>query len=123
VNGADRPNAGLCFDTWHFFRSTPDLELLSRIPGNRIFEVQLADALKALQAPTLTEDLLRFRRLPGEGEFDIETVAAYLQRIGAWRSVGPEVFADTMDALPAREVGARCGSSLARWAPVLPSAA
>jgi sugar phosphate isomerase/epimerase len=118
VDGADRANAGLCFDTWHFFRSTPDFELLSRIPGYKIFEVQLADALKALQAPTLTEDLLRFRRLPGAGEFDIESAVAYLQRIGAWRSVGPEVFADAMDALPAREVGSRCGGSLARWAPV-----
>jgi sugar phosphate isomerase/epimerase len=115
VSGADRANAGLCFDTWHFFRSRPDFGLLAQVPGDKVFEIQLADALQALQAPTLVEDLLRFRRLPGEGEFDIARVVSALKQIGAWRSVGPEVFADAMDALPATEAGARCGRSLSRW--------
>jgi sugar phosphate isomerase/epimerase len=115
VRSADRANAGLCFDTWHFFRSNPDFELLSQVPGEKVFEIQLADALQALQAPTLVEDLLRFRRLPGEGEFDIVRATTALKRIGAWRSVGPEVFADAMDALSAAEAGARCGRSLDRW--------
>lgn len=115
VDGASRTNAGLCFDSWHFFRSNPDFGLLAQVPGDKVFEVQLADALQALQGSTLTEDLLRFRRLPGEGEFDIAAVTAALQRIGAWRSVGPEVFADAMDALPAAEVGALCGRSLNHW--------
>jgi len=117
VRSAARANAGLCFDTWHFFRSKPDLALLDQVPGDKVFEVQLADALQALQAPTLVEDLLRFRRLPGEGEFDIASVTSALKRIGAWRSVGPEVFADAMDARTAAEAGALCGRSLNRWAP------
>jgi sugar phosphate isomerase/epimerase len=116
VEQADRANAGVTFDTWHFFRSQPDFELLARIPGDKIFEVQLADALAELQAPTLTEDLLRFRRLPGEGEFDLARVVSALKRIGAWRSVGPEVFADAMDALDALDAGARCGRSLDAYA-------
>jgi sugar phosphate isomerase/epimerase len=111
VKSANRANAGLCFDTWHYFRSQSDEALLREIPGSRIFEVQLADALLALQAPTLTEDLLRFRRLPGEGEMDIAGVCAVLQEIGAWSSVGPEVFADAMDALTANEAGKRCRAS------------
>jgi sugar phosphate isomerase/epimerase len=116
LEGADRANAGLCFDTWHFFRSVADFELLATLPGNKIFEVQLADAQSALQAETLSEDLLRFRRLPGEGELDIVRVADALKRVGAWHSVGPEVFADAMDALDAPEVGRRCGHSLDAWA-------
>jgi sugar phosphate isomerase/epimerase len=115
VDGAARSNAGLCFDTWHFFRSVADFDLLEALPGERIFEVQLADALRELQAETLSEDLLRFRRLPGEGEFEISRVVAVLREIGAWRSVGPEVFADTMDAMDATEVGRRCGQSLQGW--------
>jgi sugar phosphate isomerase/epimerase len=115
VAGANRSNAGLCFDTWHYFRSTPDEALLRTIPGEKIFEVQLADALKALQGTNLTEDLLRFRRLPGEGELDIAGVSKILKSIGAWRSVGPEVFADAMDALAVEEVGKRCGNNLQRW--------
>lgn len=110
-----RTNAGLCFDTWHYFRSTPDPDLLASIPGERIFEVQLADALLALQAPTLTEDLLRFRRLPGDGEMDIAGVSSILKSTGAWNSVGPEVFADAMDQLSASDVGLRARAAFDRF--------
>jgi sugar phosphate isomerase/epimerase len=115
VRGASRANAGLCFDTWHYFRSKPDDALLQSIPGEKIFEVQLADALIKLQGKDLTDDLLRFRRLPGEGELPIARVVPILKQMNAWQSVGPEVFADAMDALPAREAGAQAGRALARW--------
>lgn len=116
VAGANRPNAGLCFDTWHYHRSGVDDALLRTLPGDKIFEVQLADGLLALQAPTLTEDLLRFRRLPGEGEFDIAGMVSTLKTIGAWSSVGPEVFADAMDQRDAIDAGDACGASLSRFA-------
>jgi sugar phosphate isomerase/epimerase len=115
VQGANSANAGLCFDTWHYFRSKPDDALLQSIPGERIFEVQLADALEKLQGKDLTDDLLRFRRMPGEGELPIARVVPILKRIGAWRSVGPEVFSDAMDALNANEVGRQAQQSLVRW--------
>lgn len=51
----------------------------------------------------------------GEGELDIARVADAFKRISAWRSVGPEVFADAMDVLDAPEVGRRCGQSLNAW--------
>ena len=108
VSKANRDNAGLCFDTWHYFRSMPNPDLLAKIPGDKIFEVQLADALQALQGENLTDDLLRFRKLPGEGELDIAGVTAILKSIGAWNSVGPEVFADAMDKLSADQVGTQC---------------
>ncbi len=106
---------GLTFDTWHYFRSRPDDALLARIPPERILEVQLADATQALRGANLTEDLLRFRLLPGDGEFDIAGVVGLLKRIGAWRSVGPEVFADAMDALDAPQAAQRAAGSLDRW--------
>lgn len=115
VRPLDPAQVGLTFDTWHYFRSTPNAGLLAAIPGDRIFEVQLADATQALRGANLTEDLLRFRLLPGEGEFDIAAVVATLRAIGAWRSVGPEVFSDAMDALDATEAGRRSGRSLERW--------
>jgi sugar phosphate isomerase/epimerase len=105
----------LTFNTWHYFRSKPDAALLASIPPDRIGEVQLADADRALRGKDLTEDLLRFRKLPGEGELDLKSVTDVLKRIGAWRSVGPEVFADAMDALPAAEAGMRAGLSLDRF--------
>jgi sugar phosphate isomerase/epimerase len=115
VNDVNRDNAGLCFDTWHYYRSTPNPELLAQVPGSKIFEVQLADAMRKLQAETLTEDLLRFRKIPGEGELDIAGVSRILKKIGAWNSVGPEVFADAMDKLAATEVGEKCGLALTKF--------
>ncbi len=115
VQGANRSNAGLCFDTWHYFRSKPDDALLQTIPGEKIFEVQMADALIKLQGKDLTEDLLRFRRLPGEGELPLARVVPLLKKMGAWQSVGPEVFADAMDALSARDAGTQAGRALTQW--------
>lgn len=113
VAQANRPNAGLCFDTWHYYRSTPNDALLATIPGAKIFEVQLADALNARRGKDLVEDLLRFRMLPGDGELPIASAVSSLKAIGALRSVGPEVFADTMDALSAVEA-ARAASNAMR---------
>ncbi|MGL5839121.1 MAG: sugar phosphate isomerase/epimerase family protein [Sphingorhabdus sp.] len=115
VEAANRTNAGLCFDTWHYFRSYEDAETLARIPANKIFEVQLADATRRQQVPDMIEDLLRFRLLPGDGEFDIAGITAALKAKGAWASVGPEVFADWIDPLAPREVGERCSAALHRF--------
>jgi sugar phosphate isomerase/epimerase len=103
--------------TWHYFRSRPDPALLDTIPAAKIFEVQLADATTALKASSLVDDLLPHRLLPDDEEFDIAGVTRQLQVKGAWGSVGPEVFADWIDALPAEEVGRRCDATLQRWSP------
>jgi sugar phosphate isomerase/epimerase len=116
VSAVNRANLGLCFDTWHYFRSYEDAALLSSIPGNKVFEVQLADARRTLQGDTLVDDLLRFRRLPGDGEFPIAAVTDTLKSIGGWTSAGPEVFADWIDPLAPEEVGRRCGEALGRYA-------
>jgi len=82
VSEADRPNGGLLFDTWHYFRGEPDHNLLSSIPGDRIFRVQLADAAAEVSG-SLYNDLLHYQRLPGEGDFDLPTVIGILDNIGA----------------------------------------
>lgn len=114
VAGVNRSNAGLCFDTWHYYRSTPDDALLAKIPGEKIFEVQLADALNARRGKDLVEDLLRYRMLPGEGELPLAEAINNLQAIGAFRSVGPEVFADAMDALDTVQAGRMASAAMRR---------
>lgn len=114
----DRPAAAgvsLVFDTWHFFRSDPDLGLLAKLDGARVAEVQLADAASALVGD-LMSDLQHHRRVPGEGDFDLAAVVAVLRRIGAWRSVGPEIFSDEMDALDAGTAARRARTGLDRLA-------
>lgn len=114
IQAVDSPHLGLTFDTWHFWRADPDHDLLATIPGDKIFEIQLADAQSELQGD-MVNDLLHHRLLPGEGDFDLARTVHVLRRIGANRSVGPELFSDAMDALPAAEVGRITGRSLSDW--------
>jgi sugar phosphate isomerase/epimerase len=98
VRAADRPNGGLVFDTWHFFRGEPQFDVLETIPGDRIFQIQLDDA-RAEPTGTLREET-QHRLLPGDGELDLVTAIRTLHRIGALRWVGPEVISPQLAALP-----------------------
>jgi sugar phosphate isomerase/epimerase len=98
VRVADRPNGGLVFDTWHFFRGEPQFDVLDTIPGDRIFQVQLDDARQQPTGPLREET--QHRLLPGDGELDLVTAVQALHRIGALRWVGPEVISPDLAALP-----------------------
>jgi sugar phosphate isomerase/epimerase len=104
VQGADRPNGGILFDTWHFFRGNPDFEVLERVPGERIFAVQIDDAAAEVVG-SMREDT-QDRLLPGDGDFDLPGAVRALDRIGALRWVGPEVISPTTEAMAPVE-GAR----------------
>ena len=60
----------------------------------------------------MLDDLLHYRRLRGDGSFDITSVVAIFQRRAAWKPVGPEAFADAMDILKASEAGANVVQTL-----------
>jgi sugar phosphate isomerase/epimerase len=98
VRAADRPNGGLVFDTWHFFRGEPDFEVLAGIPGDRIFCVQLDDAPAVPSGPLREET--QHRLLPGDGALDLVAAIRALDRIGGLRRVGPEVISPDLAALP-----------------------
>lgn len=98
VRAADRPNGGLVFDTWHFFRGEPQFDLLETIPGDRIFQVQLDDA-PAVPTGSLRAETSH-RLLPGDGDLDLIKALRTLHRIGALRWVGPEVISPDLAALP-----------------------
>ncbi len=125
VRAASRPNGGLVFDTWHFFRGDPDFGVLAGIPGDRIFCVQLDDAparpaaspprtrpagspretrpafspLKTERMSALREETSR-RLLPGDGALDLPAAIRALHRIGALTWVGPEVISPDLAAMP-----------------------
>src|SRR5580698_8978077 len=98
VRAAARPNGGLVFDTWHFFRGEPDFDVLAGIPGDRIFCVQLDDAAAVPQG-SLREETSR-RLLPGDGALDLIAAVQALHRIGGLRWVGPEVISPELAAMP-----------------------
>jgi sugar phosphate isomerase/epimerase len=104
VRAAGRPNGGLVFDTWHFFRGDPDYDVLAGIPGDRIFCVQVDDAAAVPQG-ALREETQR-RLLPGDGALDLGAALRALHRIGALRWVGPEVISPGLAAMPVAEAAA-----------------
>jgi sugar phosphate isomerase/epimerase len=97
VAGADRANGGILFDTWHFYRGGPDFATLDKIPGDRIFAVQISDAAPEVQG-TLVEDTFN-RLMPGDGAFDLVRVLAALDQKGSLRWIGPEVISPATAAM------------------------
>ena len=92
VRRADHANIGLVLDSFHTLARKIDPDTIRRIPGDRIFFVQLADA------PMIEMDLLywsrHFRNMPGEGDLD---VPGFMRAVAATGYDGPlslEIFND-----------------------------
>ena len=92
VRRAEHRNVGLILDSFHTLARKIDPETIRRIPGDKIFFVQLADA------PQIEMDLLywsrHFRNMPGEGDL---AVCDFMKAVAATGYAGPvslEVFND-----------------------------
>jgi 4-hydroxyphenylpyruvate dioxygenase len=100
VKGANRPNTGIIFDTWHYTRIGRSDHLFSEIPKGAIDTVQIADGtLKCPPGRSMVNDCL-FHRVPiGEGEIPNFEILQLLNKHGHMTSVGPEVFSKVNDEL------------------------
>jgi sugar phosphate isomerase/epimerase len=85
--------AGILVDAWHWVRQPggPNLELLARIPGERIGYVQLCDAA-AQPGEDMMDEALAHRLLPGEGVVDFDALLGQLEAIGARPFFATEIF-------------------------------
>ena len=103
VGGAGAPNGGIALDTWHLgkMRITPDD--LRVIPPEQLTYVELSDGMQE-DMPDHTHETTRFRRLPGEGEFDIPGYVRVLAELGYAGPWGVEVLSDALRALPMPEM-------------------
>jgi len=92
VRRADHPNVGLILDSFHTLARGIDPETIRRIPGDRIFFVQLADA------PRIDMDLLywsrHFRNMPGEGDLPVGDFMRAVMATGYAGPVSLEIFND-----------------------------
>lgn len=91
VLGADRVNGGFCVDSWHLTRSTNDVNDIRRLPGEKVFAVQLNDGTVKPQHGDYLEDCLSNRVVPGEGEFKLIEMIRALDEIGSMAPIGLEV--------------------------------
>ena len=87
VEGADAPNGGLAFDTWHLGKLRLDPDELRRIPPRFVSWVELSDGPYEYAEDRLDEVINR-RQLPGEGEFPILDYVAVLPRARLRRPLG-----------------------------------
>ncbi|GGK55629.1 3-keto-5-aminohexanoate cleavage protein [Salinarimonas ramus] len=96
VRRAGHPAVGLILDSFHTLGRGLDPETIRRIPGDRIFFVQLADA------PRIPMDLLywsrHFRCMPGEGDLDVGAFARAVVAAGYRGPLSLKVFNDEFRA-------------------------
>lgn len=93
VKIADRPNLGVCLDSFHILSRGHDPAGIEEIDAEKIFFLQLADA------PALDMDVLSWSRhhrlFPGEGDFDLVKFMTHVVRAGYTGPWSLEVFNDT----------------------------
>ena len=92
VRRADHPNVGLILDSFHTLARKIDPSTIRRIPGDKIFFVQLADA------PAIEMDLLywsrHFRNMPGEGDLAVTDFMRAVMATGYDGPISLEIFND-----------------------------
>ncbi|MFT4289142.1 sugar phosphate isomerase/epimerase family protein [Nocardioides sp.] len=111
VTEADRDNGGLCIDSWHFFRGRPDWDLLGSVPAERVFMIQVNDGPVPPVDPDRMVDAVHHRVLPGEGDFDLGSFVAALDRPGVEPVVSIEVYSDELWRRPTSEAARRAAEA------------
>ena len=107
VRRADRPNGGLCVDSWHHERGANDLAQLREIPAERVVTVQINDGYLARTEADYYTDCTQNRLTPGEGEFGLVDFVRTLDEIGVEVPYSVEVISRDLLSLPAQEIARR----------------
>lgn len=100
VERVGHPALGLALDSFHTLSLRDDPRLIVRLPGERIFYVQLADA------PWVNTDVLthsrHYRCFPGQGEMDLTGFMRAVLDAGYTGTISLEIFNDEFRSAPAR---------------------
>jgi hypothetical protein len=91
VESAGYPALATCLDTFHILSRGSNPKGSEDIPGEKIFFLQLADAL--LRAMDVLQGSRRYHCFPGQGGFDIAGMLRHVLRIG-YDSPSLKVFND-----------------------------
>ncbi len=102
VSRVDRSNAGYCADIWHHTRGSNDLAMITALPAERIFAIQMSDGPLAPGPLDYKTDCLTTRVPPGEGEFDCVGFLSSLRAMGVDAPISLEVCSTELWAAPAQ---------------------
>lgn len=100
---AERPNAGVCVDSWQFFRGSLGVEALNDVDVRKIFMIQINDGTYVPEGTNILNDSMSNRRLPGQGEFDLVGFLRAMDRPGLDATISVEVFSDKLAELAPKE--------------------
>jgi sugar phosphate isomerase/epimerase len=103
VEGAGAKNGGLVIDTWHMAKLGIAPDDLKEIPLEYLTWVELSDGTHEWMEDRI-EETTRFRKVPGEGEFDIRGYIRAAQEMGYDDAWGIEVLSDELRAEPIDEM-------------------
>lgn len=109
VREAGAANGGILVDSWHYFRGAANPGQLEEIPADRIVALHIDDAGPPRADPL--EDTLHFRRLPGDGEFDLVEFVRLLHEKGVRAPLGIEVLSDELARLPPDRLASRAAAA------------
>ena len=103
VGAADSGNAGVAIDTWHMSKLGIAPEELRKVPLEQLGWIELSDGQRE-NMDDLIEETTQYRKLPGEGEFDIPGYIEVAQDMGYPGPWGVEVLSDELRQKPIEEI-------------------
>jgi sugar phosphate isomerase/epimerase len=103
VEGSGAENCGLVIDTWHQSKLGITPDDLRKIPLSYLSWIELSDGQKE-NMEDLIEETTQYRKLPGEGEFDIAGYIEVAQAMGYEGPWGVEVLSEELRQLPIEEI-------------------
>jgi sugar phosphate isomerase/epimerase len=103
AEGADAPNGGLAFDTWHLGKLDVAPDELRRVPPRFVSWVELSDGPYGIAVEWLDEVINR-RRLPGEGDFPLRDYVREFRALGYAGPWGVEVLSEELRSLPIDQI-------------------
>ncbi|KQW54010.1 bifunctional sugar phosphate isomerase/epimerase/4-hydroxyphenylpyruvate dioxygenase family protein [Variovorax sp. Root411] len=110
VKQADHAHLGLILDSFHTLSLKDDPAGIAKIPGDKIFFLQMADA------PLLSMDVLQWARhhrsFPGQGDFDVVAFFEQVLRAGYTGPLSLEIFNDIFRETPNRRTAVDAMRSL-----------
>lgn len=112
VAGAGQKNGGIILDLWHIVKLGIPYREIARLPMPHVIGIELNDG--SIQSmPDLVEETTQFRKLCGEGEFDVKGFVRAMRDAGYRRPWGIEVLSKELRYSPTAEVARRAFDSTA----------